>query len=123
MHKLIISLGTNLKHRNSIIEAQLLLADKFANMKRFSILTTKGIGECFCNTEFLNTIVTCDTSHNLQDVLTTLKVIESDCGNTQQLRERGIVIVDVDLLQYDDTKLHVDDWDRDYIKQLIKELP
>jgi 2-amino-4-hydroxy-6-hydroxymethyldihydropteridine diphosphokinase len=34
----------------------------------------------------------------------------------------GIVAIDLDLLQYSEVRYHLKDWDREYIKDLIKEL-
>ena len=36
--------------------------------------------------------------------------------------EDGIVTLDLDLLQYDDQRFHLRDWERPYVKDLIKEL-
>ena len=35
----------------------------------------------------------------------------------------GIVTIDIDLLQYDDERYHLRDWERDYVKNLLPELP
>ena len=34
----------------------------------------------------------------------------------------GIVKIDLDLLQYDETQYHLRDWSRNYVKNLINEL-
>ena len=34
----------------------------------------------------------------------------------------GVVEADIDLLMYDDVKLHEKDWQRSYIKELVEEL-
>ena len=36
--------------------------------------------------------------------------------------EEGIVVVDLDLLQYDKERFHLKDWERNYVKDLINEL-
>ena len=36
--------------------------------------------------------------------------------------EDGIVVIDLDLLQYDKERFHIKDWERNYVKDLMKEL-
>ena len=36
--------------------------------------------------------------------------------------EDGVVAIDLDLMQYDNQRHHLRDWDREYIKNLINEL-
>ena len=48
--------------------------------------------------------------------------MEQTCGNTDRLREQGIVVLDIDILKYGDKKMHIDDWQRPYIQQLLKEM-
>ena len=49
-----------------------------------------------------------------------LKEIEKRLGRTKN--EDGIVAIDLDLLQYDNQRHHLRDWDRNYVKDLIGEL-
>lgn len=49
-----------------------------------------------------------------------LKEIEKRLGRTKN--EDGIVAIDLDLLEYDGKRHHLRDWERSYIKDLIKEL-
>ena len=58
----------------------------------------------------------------LEGVLVTLKDIEAQMGSVSEERKKGIVKIDIDLLQFDGTKRKADDWSRDYIQLLLKEL-
>ena len=49
-----------------------------------------------------------------------LKETEKRLGRTKN--EDGIVAIDLDLLQYDNQRHHLRDWDRNYVKDLINEL-
>ena len=49
-----------------------------------------------------------------------LKEIEKRLGRTKN--EDGIVAIDLDLLQYDNQRHHLHDWERNYVKDLISEL-
>ena len=47
----------------------------------------------------------------------TLKNIEVESG-----RRKGHVTIDLDLMLYDDTRYHQDDWSRPYIQQLLHDV-
>jgi 2-amino-4-hydroxy-6-hydroxymethyldihydropteridine diphosphokinase len=49
-----------------------------------------------------------------------LKELEKRLGRRRN--EDGIVAIDLDLLQYDDQRHHLRDWNRVYVKDLINEL-
>ena len=51
-----------------------------------------------------------------------LKNIEIECGRTDASKSEGIIPMDIDVLKYGDNTEHVEDWQRDYIKILIKEI-
>ena len=50
------------------------------------------------------------------------KLIEKELGRSKEKDSTGIVALDLDLLKYDEVILHANDWNRDYIKILFKEL-
>ena len=58
----------------------------------------------------------------MADILATLKNIETTMGSMPEERRKGIVKIDIDLLQFDETRHKTGDWERDYIQLLIKEL-
>jgi len=49
-----------------------------------------------------------------------LKETEKRIGRTRN--EDGIVAIDLDLLQYNNQRHHLRDWDRNYVKNLVGEL-
>ena len=71
---------------------------------------------------FLNTLVALHTTLTLQQLTQLTKDIERMCGDTKEARNHNIVNIDIDILQYGDTRLHVDDWNRPYIATLLKQL-
>lgn len=70
---------------------------------------------------YSNCLVSATTHHRLQPLLRGLKHIERDCGDSRQSRSVGVVNMDVDLLLYDDTRMHEADWERDYVKTLLQD--
>jgi 2-amino-4-hydroxy-6-hydroxymethyldihydropteridine diphosphokinase len=41
-------------------------------------------------------------------------------GRTAQQREKGIVTIDLDLMEHDGVRYHLEDWQRPYIKMLLE---
>lgn len=71
---------------------------------------------------YSNMLATFSTELDEQSLITLLKEAELKLGDSPELRKRGIVMMDLDLLQYDKEKHHTDDWQRAHVKQLMKEL-
>ena len=76
----------------------------------------------FVSSDFINRIALCSTAEPLDMILKDIKQMEQTCGNTDRLRRQGIVVIDIDILKYGDKKMHIDDWQRPYIQQLLKEM-
>ena len=72
---------------------------------------------------YQNQLVYAHTSLPLEDLQMLLKHIEQQLGRTKEEKERGIVRIDIDLMQYGDTRHHLADWERPYMKQLLEEQP
>lgn len=119
-HSVIIALGTNTGHEANLDKAIKLLGRIVGGMKASRRLWTAPIG--IESDRFMNQVVTGTCSMSLDELTAVTKRIEAACGRTAESTARGIVTADIDILQYDGIKSHRDDWDREYIKTLIKEL-
>ena len=62
------------------------------------------------------------TTLEADEVVGKLKNIERATGDTRELRQDGKVVLDLDLLKYDDTRFHQADWEREYVRELIAEM-
>lgn len=51
-----------------------------------------------------------------------LKSIEKELGDSISLRKENIVMMDIDLLEYNGVKHHHNDWQRPYVKQLLSHI-
>lgn len=71
---------------------------------------------------YSNMLATFSTELNETTLITLLKKFELELDDTPELRKSGTVMMDIDLLQYDEERRHTDDWQRAYIKQLMEEL-
>ena len=119
--KIIISLGSNMLPEQHIDQAVNLLRQAFGELLLTHRLWTEPIGgECSC--KFLNLLVMTTTTSSQQQVQKGLKRIEHLCGRKPGDKDKGIVVVDAELLLYNDKRCHMDDWQRDYVKIVMKEL-
>ena len=118
--KLIIAFGSNFEPLINIAKAKQQLSSVFETTVFSSEIWTDPIN--IKSEKFINCIAIAETSSDLNSVLHNLKEIEDECGNTIQKRKSGKVTMDVDILKYGDVIMHEDDWKRQYIIQLLKEL-
>ena len=118
-HQIIICLASNENQEHNLKAAReqlsLLLSDLHFTSERW----TQPI-HSLCPAPYLNQLCRAKTDFSLNLTNEVLKEIEKRQGRTHN--EDGIVTIDLDLLQYDDERLHIRDWERDYVKNLINEL-
>ena len=118
MHDILIALGTNVI-ADRIRFVELCLEQSFESVRFTQIIPTEPIGERFKGKQFFNAVMVGKTHMAKSEVEEQLKRIEQLAGNTQDKRNMGVVEADIDLLMFDDEKLHEKDWQRPYIKQLV----
>lgn len=121
MHDILIALGTNvIADRIRFVET--CLEQSFEDVRFTQTIPTEPIGERFKGKQFFNAVMAGKTFMARNEVVEQLKRIEQLAGNTLDKRNMGVVEADIDLLMYDDEKLHEKDWQRPYIKELVEEL-
>ena len=121
MHNILIALGTNvIADRIRFVET--CLEQSFEEVRFTQTIPTEPIGERFKGKQFFNAVMAGKTFMARNEVVEQLKRIEQLAGKTQDKRNIGVVEADIDLLMYDDEKLHEKDWQRPYIKELVEEL-
>lgn len=121
MHTVIIALGSNVYQTDNIDAASAFISERFEDVAFSEYLWTDPID--IASDRFLNRLAFVKTSMALNDLKQLLKDMEVNAGSTREEREKGIIKIDVDLLIYDDKRYHLQDWNRDYIKQLIAQNP
>lgn len=119
-HNVIIALGTNTEREDNMQRAIIALNKIVKDMRLSRQLLTPPIG--MGGNNFLNRLVAGSCSLCPDELKAATKRIEKECGRNEGERQAGIVRMDIDILKYDEHLEHVDDWDREYIKELIKEL-
>lgn len=121
MHDILIAIGTNvIADRIRFVEVH--LEQCFENVRFTQIIPTEPIGERFKGKQFFNAVMAGKTNLAKSEVEELLKSIEQLAGNTLDKRNMGVVEADIDLLMYDDVKLHEKDWQRSYIKDLVERI-
>lgn len=111
-HKVIIALGSNVSKDNLALCRPLL--DEYMKVDRASgVITTDAIG--MQSPPFANQLLSGTTAETLDSLTRLTKDTENALGRK---RGTGIVSIDIDILQYDDIRLHLHDWEREYVKQL-----
>ena len=118
-HTVIISLASNVDQEDHLEAARTQLTQLLTTVHFTSAIFTEPINS-IRKERYLNQL--CKGTTALGDGLLgeVLKEIEKRLGRTKN--EDGIVAIDLDLLQYDNQRHHLRDWERSYVKDLISKL-
>lgn len=125
-HEVIIALGTN---RNTsagdvsracpVFDAALgMMQPWVTGIVRSAAVLTEPVG--IVSPLFCNQLIACKTTLPLVELERVMKEIEKRLGRNAD--GKGDVAIDIDIMKYDDTKMHADDWERGYIKDLLKSI-
>ena len=121
MHRVILSLAANRFQKSNLAKARVCLGKLLTDINYTSELWTEPLSSSRQEL-YLNQLAEGSTELTLDDLNQQLKAIESSFGRTIRKRLLGIVPIDLDILQYDELRLHERDWQRPYVTQLIGEL-
>lgn len=121
-HLIIACVGTNVNHQSNIAKAREILDNTFADCRFSRVMLTLPIGMDNTNVRFANMLVVFNSTLDTEEVVSKLKQIEKQCGDTRMARSQGEVVMDIDLLRYDDERFHPSDWQRHYVKTLMEEM-
>ena len=118
-HYILISLASNEQAKERLAAAREQLTQLLTEVKFTSEIWTEPFSTN-CSAPYLNQLCEGTTAFGLNLLNELLKETEKRLGRTHN--EDGIVAIDLDLLQYDHQQLHLRDWQRDYVKNLLNEL-
>lgn len=119
--KIVIALGSNTHQEENVSVARVLLENTFGTMTFGKAMWTKPIG-LPASDKFLNVIAMGYTTVGRDRVEMALKNIERKCGRRKSLSSNGVIPIDIDLLLFDSERYHEDDWNRPYMKKLLRQI-
>ena len=118
-HTVIISLASNENQEANMATAREQLTQLLTEVHFTSAIWTEPVN-CSRKEPYLNQLCKGTTAFSEGLLCEVLKETEKRLGRTRN--EDGIVAIDLDLLQYDNQRHHLRDWERNYVKNLISEL-
>lgn len=121
MHKVLIGIGTNSDANSNMKQAINYLLSYFPNIKFTKWIETPPFGAGF-SAPFLNSLAYLQTDMQREQLQQLLKTIERNMGRLPTHKKEGKIIIDIDLLQWNGEILKPDDFKRDYMQQLLKEI-
>lgn len=119
-YKVLLSIGSNINAKDNMQKAKEILIRLLGDVKFSSTISTEPIG--VDSEPYLNCVAAAYTTHGYPQLHRAFKQIERQMGSTSGQHHKGIVKIDIDILQLADTKFHEEDWDRFYIKQLLPQI-
>ena len=120
IHPIILALGSNVPDAaNKLEQALTLCKESVSVIKVTPVIETTPVG--IISPNFLNMMVSATTTLSLSQLSLNLKAVEKVLGR-EKSSDKRVVEIDIDIMKYDDTLLHVSDWKRDYITILISQL-
>ncbi len=122
MPKVILCLGSNEEPQRHIDAAKDLLRHTLSGIRFSSSLWTKPVGRKQTDRLYLNCVAEGHTNMDYPTLHNKLKDIEHALGSTPSERQQGVVRIDIDILKLGNHRYHEEDWKRDYVKSLSKEL-
>ena len=117
-HEVIISLASNENQEANMAKAREQLTQLLTEVYFTSAIWTEPVN-CIRKEPYLNQLCKGTTAFGEGLLCEVLKETEKRIGRTRN--EDGIVVIDLDLLQYDNQRHHLRDWSRSYVKDLISE--
>lgn len=118
LHQILISLASNYDQQQNLQEARRRLLQAFVECRFSESIWTEPVNARRPDL-YMNQLLWCATSMTVNELQLWLKEQEQQMGRTDEDRTQGIVRIDLDLLQYDERRYHLRDWERDYVKKLL----
>lgn len=95
-----------------------ILCRYFPDIAFTDVIVSAAYGQTSTAAPYANMMAVCTSAMPEDELVRLLKTVEEAAGNTSELRSRGVVMMDIDLMQYDGKLCHTDDWERPYVKKL-----
>ena len=118
MSTILLSIGSNTFAKTNIDKAKRMLAYLFPNIVFSDPILSEPEDDNF-KYLFRNILACCTTDLNLEEVINKIKQTERAVGRTLKDKYQGKVIIDIDILKYDDEVIRPQDLEREHVQQLL----
>ena len=118
MHKVLLSIGTNTQALFNLNRAKSVLLSYFPNIQFTVNIESEPYGENYKNW-FLNTLGYFESDLSKDELISYFKNIEKSMGRSNDDKAEGKVIIDIDLLKWNNEILKPDDFERNYVRELL----
>ena len=118
MNKVLVSLGSNQDKEKNIRLADQLLSDYCVSIRFSKAVYTKPV-DMQNQSLFLNQVAIAFSPERPDEITNTFKRIERQLGRAVEDKSRGRVLIDIDLLQWNDRVLKPDDLQRPYVQSAL----
>lgn len=117
--KFIISIGCNCDYAMQMDNAKECLRKTFPGITFTDTIISPAYGVEGEVPDYANMLAEGNTDLSFDGLREKLKATERLLGDTTEFRQQGIVMMDLDILQYREVRHHEKDWDKPYIKRLL----
>lgn len=121
MNECFIGIGSNFSTDVYVLRACLSLRTLFQNIVFSQMLMTDPV-DWISESKFRNMVVYCNTQLSATDLIVKLKQIEQELGREKEDKDKGVVLIDLDLLSYNGAIIKQNDWNRDDVIKCVNEL-
>ncbi|NLX66897.1 MAG: 2-amino-4-hydroxy-6-hydroxymethyldihydropteridine diphosphokinase [Bacteroidales bacterium] len=122
MSTILLSIGSNTFAKTNIDKAKRMLTFLFPTIVFSDPILTEPEDDKYTYL-FRNVLARADTEMSPEEVIDKIKQTERAVGRTPRDKYLGKMIIDIDLIQYEDQILRPQDYEREYVQQLLSTLP
>lgn len=119
-HHIILALGSNHHADTNIPRAISILGRGMVEMTISTPLCNPAIG--ISAPDFTNCIISAFTDMDIETLTLFVKETEREIGRTSKDKQRGLITIDIDIMQFDKQRYHHNDWQRPYVIAGLVEL-
>lgn len=118
MSTILLSIGSNTFARTNIDKARRMLTRLFPGIVFSESVLSEPDDERY-SFLFRNVLAMAETEFSPEDVIDKIKQTERAIGRSPRDKYQGKVIIDIDLIRYNDEILRPEDFQREYLQQLL----
>ena len=121
MHRVIISVGSNIEPEKNIAKSREILAEETSLLGEATVIKTLPVGYQD-QPDFLNSAFYLETPLEKDDFNAYLKTVEQQLGRVKGSIKSGPRTIDLDIIIWDGEVVHDDYYDKDYVIRPLQEL-